>query len=67
LRDICEKLSTQLLLQDEYKKDDKAICEINYLNEMSRVNKITKEWAKSRVTEIEAKTGLEVGFLIFVR
>ena len=64
LRDICEKLASQL--RDEY-KDEKAICEISYLDEVSRVDTITKGWARSTAAEIEAKSGVGIGFLNFFK
>lgn len=64
LRDICEKLASQL--RDEY-KDERAICEISYLDEVSRAGEMTKSEAKSRASEIEAKSGAGIGFLDFLK
>jgi len=67
LRDICEELASLLRDDEDYKKDDKAINEISYLDEVSRVGRITKGWARSRATEIEAKSGAGIGFLDFFK
>lgn len=67
LRDICEKLASQLRDEDEYKRNDKAISEISYLDEISRVYTITKGWARSTAAEIEAKSGVGIGFLNFFK
>lgn len=53
--------------EEDYKQDDKAISEIRYLDEVSRVAKITKGWARSRSAEIEAKGGAGIGFLNFFK
>ena len=65
LRDICEMLASQL--RDEYAEDEKALCEISYLDEISRVSMITRGWARSRASEIEATTGAEIGILNFFK
>ena len=65
LRDICEKLASQL--RDEYSGDEKAICEISYLDEVSRVGTITRSWARSTAAEIETKSGAEIGLLNFFK
>jgi energy-coupling factor transporter ATP-binding protein EcfA2 len=65
LRDICENLASEL--RDEYGENEKAICEISYLDEMSRVNTVTRGWARSRASEIEATTGAEIGVLNFFK
>ena len=63
LRDICENLASEL--RDEY--GEKAICEISYLDEMSRVNTVTRGWARSRAEEIETTAGAEIGILDFFK
>jgi Cdc6-like AAA superfamily ATPase len=67
LRDICKKLASLLRNEVDYKKDEKAIREISYLEEVSRVAVITKSWARSRASEIEAKSGVGIGFLNFFK
>lgn len=65
LRDICEKLASQQ--RAEYRGDEKAICEISYLDEVSRVGTITRSWARSTAAEIENKSGAEIGLLNFFK
>ena len=65
LRDICENLASEL--RDEYGENEKAICEISYLDEMSRVNTVTRGWARSRAEEIETTAGAEIGILDFFK
>lgn len=65
LRDICEKLASQL--RDEYRGEEKAISEISYLDEVSRVGTITRSWARSTAAEIESKGGAEIGLLNFFK
>ncbi len=65
LRDICEKLASQL--RAEYRGEEKAISEISYLDEVSRVGTITRSWARSTATEIENKKGAEIGLLSFFK
>jgi len=43
------------------------ICEISYLDEMSRVNTVTRGWARSRASEIAATAGAEIGILNFFK
>jgi len=65
LRDICEKLASQL--RAEYRGEEKAISEISYLDEVSRVGTITRSLARSTATEIENKEGAEIGLLSFFK
>jgi energy-coupling factor transporter ATP-binding protein EcfA2 len=67
LRDMCEKLASLLRNDVDYKKEEKTISEISYLNEVSRVAVITKSWARSSASEIEAKRGAGIGFLDFFK
>lgn len=67
LRDACEQLASLLSDEDEYKKDTKAITEITYMGEISRVAEITKNWANSVTKEIEVKSGAGIGFLNFLK
>ncbi|MEA1905809.1 MAG: AAA family ATPase [Euryarchaeota archaeon] len=65
LRDVCENFVLEL--RGEYKGDEKAIREISYLDEISRVSTVSKGWARSRAEEIEATAGAEIGILDFFK
>lgn len=65
LRDICEELASQLRV--EYRGEERAISELSYLDEISRVGTITGGWAISTAAEIETKKGAEIGFLNFFK
>ena len=65
LRDIFEKLASKPRV--EYRGEERAISEISYLDEVSRVGTIARSWARGTVAEIETKSGAEIGFLNFFK